>query len=219
MQSQQATVANSETKHGWPINWPQVICSVLVGAILGIGATLFTTTDRIAKLEGRLAEQAKSNTGEDIQKKATENSGSIQLGLEKQSDLNPEELVNIIKEQQKSYVKESRGESSSESFTIEDLAQFDKSKTLATIINQLKRDNRFIDIVLSVKQMKPSKRQELLLRCSQIARPTWKQLGKISPDGQTEAGQKAEKQIASAIVDLVKNLIRQSDEDIKKLYV
>lgn len=218
MQSHESTIANSKSKPDWSINWSQVVCGVVVGAILGIGATLVTTIDRIARLEGRQTELIKSNVGEDPQKKAADHSDTPKTETGKQSAVSPENLTTIIKEQQRANVKESIGESASESFTSEDLAQFDKSNALATIATQLKQNNRFIDVVLAVRQMKPSERQDLLTRCSQIARPTWTQLGKISPEGQTVAGQKAEKKIAAAIVDLVKNLVRLPDEEIKKLY-
>jgi len=58
----------------------------------------------------------------------------------------------------------------------------------------------------------------LLEACTKPLHPTWAQLGKISPEGQTDAGQKAEIMIATAVVDLVKTLVRLPRSEIEKLY-
>ena len=130
----------------------------------------------------------------------------------------PDKLIEIIKQQQGKNVRESHGEEASQNFSESDLANFIKGKKTTKIAEELKRDNEFIDTVFAIKAMPPNERQKLLERASNTYKPTWAELGKIDPHGQTEAGQKAEKMIADTIVNLVKELSNLSDEDIKKLY-
>jgi hypothetical protein len=135
------------------------------------------------------------------------------------TNVNPNKLIEIIKEQQQKHVKESFGEFASQSFTEEDLRVFVDAKVPAGISETLKHDNQFIDVVLAIKNMPSGERQKLLDMASQTCKPTWGQLGKISREGQTDAGQRAEKMIASAIVTLVKDILKLPIEEIKKLYV
>lgn len=134
------------------------------------------------------------------------------------SIIKPDKLIEIIKQQQGKTVRESHGEEASQNFSESDLANFIKEKKTTKIAEELKRDNEFIDIVFAIKAMPRNERQKLLERASNTYKPTWAQLGKIDPHGQTEAGQKAERMIADTVVNLVKELSTLSDEDIKKLY-
>lgn len=127
-------------------------------------------------------------------------------------------LIQIITEQQQENVRESYGELAGQNFSDVDLKEFIRNRAAQNIAEQLKSDNRFLDVVLAIKRLSPSERQQLLQRGLNTHKPTWAQLGKVDPKGQTEAGQKAEKMIAEAIVTLVKKLSQLPDEEIRKLY-
>ena len=128
------------------------------------------------------------------------------------------QLITIIKEQQRKNVKESWGELAYQCFTDDDLARFIKNKRIEQIIESLKRDPNFLDVVSAIRQMKPSERKKLLHAADKPLRPTWAELGRISREGQTEAGQEAEKMIATAIVKLVKELVNMPEAEFLALY-
>jgi hypothetical protein len=134
------------------------------------------------------------------------------------STVKPDKLIEIIREQQEKNVRLSYAEAASQNFSDLDLANFIKEKKPAKIAEELKRDNEFLDTVLAIKAMPATERQRLLERALTIYKPTWAQLGRIDPKGQTEAGQKAEKVIAETIVNLVRDLSKLTDADIRKLY-
>jgi hypothetical protein len=80
------------------------------------------------------------------------------------------------------------------------------------------KDNSFIQTVIAIKKMPPVEHQKLLATCTKIAKPTWAELGKITPEGQTETGKQAEFLIAKAIVDKVEKLRKLPIQQLEKLY-
>jgi hypothetical protein len=131
---------------------------------------------------------------------------------------NADLLIQIITKQQQENVRESYGQAAGQNFSERDLKEFIQKETPKSIAEQLKTDNEFLDLILAIKRLSPSEQQKLLKRGLNTYKPTWEQIGKIDPKGQTVSGQQAEKMIAKAIVDLVKRLSELSDSDIKKLY-
>jgi len=129
----------------------------------------------------------------------------------------PDVLIEIITKQQHDNVRESYGESAGQNFTERDLDNFIKKGKLADITAQLKTDAEFLDVMLAIKRMPASERQKLLNKGLNTHRPTWEQLGGINKEGQTKAGQDAERMIAAAIVKLATELSKKSEEDIQKL--
>jgi hypothetical protein len=123
------------------------------------------------------------------------------------STVKPETLREIIAEQQRRNVRESYGIWAHECFTDDDLDQFVRSAQPARIARSLKGSKRFMAVVSALKKMPSAQRHKLLNSCRKPLRKTWAQLGRISPEGQTEAGQKAERLIADAIVDFVGELL------------
>ena len=99
----------------------------------------------------------------------------------------PEKLISIIQEQQRKNVKESWGELAHQCFTDDDLARFVRTKTTERITDSLKRDPRFLDVVLAIRKMEPGKRLALLTSAEKPLRPTWAELGKISREGADES--------------------------------
>jgi hypothetical protein len=65
--------------------------------------------------------------------------------------------------------------------------------------------------------MDATKRQNLLDRASTTYKQTWAEMGKVGPEGQTDAGQTAERLIAEAVVEKVKELLKKPDAELRKL--
>lgn len=138
----------------------------------------------------------------------------LQKILEKVLQKNPNQLIIIIKDQQRINVKESCGEFDYQCFTDRDLEKFKKDNIVDDLKVTLTRDNNFLEIVLAIKIMQPGERDSLLDTAARTCKPTWAQLGRISCEGQTEAGHTAELMIAQTIVELVKELYSLSEERI-----
>lgn len=201
------------------INWqsiiPSVIAGLIVGAILGAVSGFIYQERKITRLEERIKFLEQNLRA----KPMTEGLSSINSKkIPEEPKVKPEELITIIKIQQKKYVKESWGTHAYQCFTDDDLKKFEDDKVPIKIVEKLKTDNKFIDIVLAIKDMTPSDWQDLKERSLSTYKRTWTELGKVDREGQTEAGQKAEKMIAEAIVDLVIEFIKKSREEIKRFY-
>lgn len=191
-----------------------VLVGVLVGAILGIVGTYIKTVEKMAKLEDQVAalQQRLDRTTQD------QGSETATARKTRPTGSKPEKLSEIIVAKQRLYVKESWGESAYQSFTDTDLKAFTEANQPARIVDELKHDNEFLQIVLAIRAMDPAARQRFLNACRKPLHQTWAQLGHITKDGQTEAGQKAELMIANAIVDFAKQLSGLQQEEIEKLY-
>lgn len=129
--------------------------------------------------------------------------------------VSPAKILEIIKEQQSLFVKKSYGEYSLQCFTDSDLQIFISKGVIGTVKENLLKSNEFLAIVIAIKEMNPIERQKLLVRAQNTFKPTWAELGKISPDGQTDSGQTAEKLIAKSIVDLFSELNVKTKEQIE----
>ena len=130
----------------------------------------------------------------------------------------PEVLIEVIKQQQKKYVRISFGTNAGECFTDEDLESFNESGIPNQISSELRQDYAFLDVVRAVRSMRPTERQRLLQLGANTAKRTWREIGQITPEGQTEAGHTAELSIARSIVKLVRDLVALPEEDFQRLY-
>lgn len=205
------------------IDWNKIVVAVLIAAFLGIGGTIIHQGQQIARLEIKIDSSEKQIDELKSEVKGIHNtisssnlSGSEQLSVSVK--VQPEKLIEIIKQQQALYVKESWGSEAYQCFTDDDLKKFKESKVTKKITQELKTNNKFIDVVLAIKTIPKGNWQDLKESSLITFKPTWSKIGKISREGQTETGQQAEKMIAKAIVDLVVELVNQSEENIKKLY-
>jgi hypothetical protein len=97
------------------------------------------------------------------------------------------------------------------------LDEFKKKATDKIVTNKLRHNGEFLEVVLAIKQMSLSEQQKLLDQALGTYKPTWAARGPISHEGQTEAGQEAERIIAGAVVELVRELSRLSPENLKRL--
>lgn len=131
------------------------------------------------------------------------------------SKVKPERLIDIIKQLQMEYVGESFGLESGQCFTDVDFNKFIRVKKTAEIVERLRNDRDFIAVVTAIRDMKSEDRSALLDKARLTYKKTWREL-RLDPrsasadqlrKGQTDAGQKAERLIAQAVVDLVSRMI------------
>ena len=189
---------------------------IVVGAILGIASMFYVNAQRIARLEERVA-QTQSPVAV-IDEAETLISDSAAHADRSEKAVQPEILTKIIQDSQRENVRESFGEMSGQCFTENDLNNFIGSKRPFKIAEDLRTDKTFLAAVLSLQKMSPQNRQNFLNSANKPLRPTWEELGEISANGQTDAGQKAEKLIAEEIITQVKVLLALPVKELQRLY-
>ncbi|MCB1858364.1 MAG: hypothetical protein KDI63_08830 [Gammaproteobacteria bacterium] len=118
------------------------------------------------------------------------------------------EVVALVLEKQDEYVKDSINQYNC--FTEEDYKRFRSSNTITKIVEELKKDEYFLGLVAGTVKLSPIKRHKIYREAKKTYKKTWAELGKISPEGQTDAGSEAEKEISSAISKLLKDLVEAS---------
>lgn len=133
------------------------------------------------------------------------------------SKVKPDKLIKIIQEQQRKYVKESYGEGVGENFSDQDLKDFIAADIPGKMAGELRKNKDFLDVVLAIKHMPMKEQPKLAKRAVNTFRPTWGEFGSIDRRAQTAAGQQADKRIAIAVFNRVGELLKLSDDEIKKL--
>ena len=118
-------------------------------------------------------------------------------------------MIRTIREQQRLHVRESWGDQDWQWFTDSDYQSFTQHNVPGEVVAKLKDDPQFKRLVDEIGQMDAGQRSQLLARAARTYKPTWAQLGRISREGQTNAGQRAERDIAQAIVGLVRQMVSQ----------
>ena len=210
------TTENKKASKKSNATWSQIVLGVVIGVIsgtiLGVGGTVFNQHGKIERMEEQIIHL--KDYIADLEKYPKPETGTYEYQA---TEIDPSVLVEIIQQQQKSNVKASHSEQ--DCFTDKDLERFKSRKIQNQIVAELMNDNSFIDLIISIKGMSPTKRQALLDDlCAKVAKPTWRSLGEISSKGQTDAGNEAELLIAEAIVAKVKEVAGLPLEEIKKLY-
>jgi hypothetical protein len=119
----------------------------------------------------------------------------------------PEDLIAYIRAAETAEVRESWGEAAGECFTWNDYDSFVRAKRPAVVAGQLKVAPQFRTLVEMIRAMPQTEREKLLARARETARPTWAMIGRISPDGTTEAGRKADLLLAESITGAVEELL------------
>lgn len=112
-------------------------------------------------------------------------------------------IPRAIREAQRKYVRESWGEQEAQCFTDADYAEFQRQGFPKKIAAEVLGKPDVQAAVLTLRMMPDTERRRLANSWRKPARPTWAQLRRVSREGQTDAGQRAEKDIANAIVDAV----------------
>lgn len=131
---------------------------------------------------------------------------------------NVADVSNCIKEAQKKFVRVSMGIYAYECFTDDDFREFKVDKVPQKVAEALRANRRFMEGVIALRAKPEAEREALIKACRRPLRPTWAELGRISPEGQTEAGNAAELDIAKAVADLVEQLVKLPDAKIAELY-
>lgn len=131
---------------------------------------------------------------------------------------NATNIVAVIQGAQKSNVRASYGEYAYQSFTDLDYQVFVEDGLAKKIAAHFVRDRRFMEAVLALRQMPELERQRFLQSCRKPLHQTWAQLGRITNAGQTEAGQRAECDIANAVVHCADRVAALSPQEIEAAF-
>lgn len=129
------------------------------------------------------------------------------IDCEFRSEIVSGDLIDVIKSYQDKYVRKSHDIYHYQCFTTDDYNSFRSQKTVEKIVNELRKSKLLETLVLEIGKLSENERTELYKKGLRTYQPTWNELGKISVEGQTVAGQKAQKEIAEAIVNLVKEMV------------
>lgn len=199
---------NSKTSDSGLTTASQIAIGVLVGLLLGIGGTFFTLQGRIAKLEGivQTLQSTEQTPQTNQQPGRTPSRPEVEI----------RELIVMIEDLQRSEVKESQNEFIN--FSYDDLERFKDNKVAERAALSLKTDPRFLDVVHAIRKADPSSRSTLLRVADKPLRKTWGELGRVTTEGQTDAGQEAEKLIAKSVLELVRELIGLPEGEFLRLY-
>lgn len=119
-----------------------------------------------------------------------------------------EEVVELIKEMQSDNIKNSINENNC--FTDNDYSKFQSNKIVEGIIEKLKKDEYFLGLVKDTALLNPRERRKVYRAAKGTYEKTWAEIGNISPAGQTDAGSKAEREIAYAVTKLLEDLVDAS---------
>jgi hypothetical protein len=119
--------------------------------------------------------------------------------------INPDQLINFIKNKQNKYVRKSYSEN--DCFTDVDLKNFKANKIPAKVVSELRTDKRFLQLIEEIKKISVEEREKLFANGLKTFANTWAENGRIDSTGQTDAGQEAQKLICAAIVNLTKQLV------------
>lgn len=157
--------------------------------------------DKIAVLEKQI--QVLSSIEKDTAQNVSSEADKTETAVMK-----PDDLKNVILQQQKKYIGPT-------GMTDDELKKFINDRIAEKISNELLSDIGFINIVISIKELTDEEKNNLLTACEKIERLTVAQAGE-NAGGITEAGQKAERMIAEEIVKTARLLLTKPVEEIKK---
>jgi hypothetical protein len=177
------------------IQWTQVAVGVTVGAVLAGGAVMLALPSRLSYLEGVV----------DVVRDGGPSQPSP--AASRQSAGRPDAVLTVIAELQRTYVRASYGEMAGQNFSDQDLARFEADGVVTRIVDSLRHQPAFRSAVLDLQAADEALQRDILLRASRPLRRTWAEIGAITPDGQTEAGNRAERLIGAAVAALCRELL------------
>lgn len=119
----------------------------------------------------------------------------------------PEGIIDVIKIKQDRHIRKSYREG--DCYTWADFDDLKSSDKLGRIVENLNSNSHFLQMVLETNKLSAEEWGVLREEALATYQGTWDEIGKVGPDGQTQAGQEAQKLIANKIVDLVSKLRRQ----------
>jgi len=127
------------------------------------------------------------------------------IDCEFKGKISSEDLITVIKYYQDKYVRKSYGTYAYQCFTSDDYTSFCNDRVTEKIRSELQKSKLLDKLVGEIGKLEESERNQLLNKGLTTYQPTWSELGRISEEGQTIAGQRAQKDIAETIVNLVKS--------------
>ena len=101
-------------------------------------------------------------------------------------------------------------------YTWEHKRKFDQKNGIQIMIEKAKVDPTFKKGVIALKKLPLNKQNTILEIWNRPIDPTWSETGKIGK-GTTDAGQQTEIEIAKALTELIKDMIKLTDEEINNL--
>ncbi|HEV7404025.1 MAG TPA: hypothetical protein VGO11_13890 [Chthoniobacteraceae bacterium] len=129
------------------------------------------------------------------------------------------DIVTAIQAAQKRLVRESYGQLAHECFTEVDLEQFRRDKVAWHAAEALQNHRKFMEGVLALRAQPERAQTAFVSGCRKPLRLTWAELGHIGRDGQTDAGNAAERDIANAAADLLERLVKLSAEEVQAAFL
>jgi hypothetical protein len=154
--------------------------------------------------EGNFGVQ-KANTGADTSKT--------------QSVLRPrlaEALKRILEKAQRDNVRLSWGQDQGQCYTSENLQADLVQNKPAAVLNALKKDRDFIAIAIALKEMSADQRTALTSASRVALHKTWTELGRVGPEGQTDAGKQMELLIVNALIDGLLEMADKGTFDLQR---
>lgn len=101
-------------------------------------------------------------------------------------------------------------------YTWDHRNEFLRKDGLEKLTEKAKMKKDFKMGVIALKRLPTDKQNEILRIWSKPIDPTWRQTGKIGK-GTTEAGQLTERDIAKTLTNLVREMLKLSDEEIENI--
>lgn len=99
-------------------------------------------------------------------------------------------------------------------YTWDHRKEFIGKDGLRKLVEKAKKNKNFKIGVIALKKLPTDKQNEILNIWNEPIDPTWRQTGKIGK-GTTDAGQLTERDIAKALTNLVREMLKLSDEEIE----
>jgi hypothetical protein len=149
-------------------------------------------------------------------KSGNENEVSVHPRPLKSGDVS--EVEKAIKTAQKDNVRVSWGTRAGECFTDMDYQKFKTEQVPLKIAQSLRSDRAFLEGVLALREKPAAEREKFIQSCRRSLHLTWAELGHIGPDGQTDAGQAAELDIANAVADMIEELVKLPEEKNDEIF-
>lgn len=113
-------------------------------------------------------------------------------------------LSEYVREQQLKFVERSYGAENFDCFTYKDLSLF--ISEFEKLQKQIIEDHEIWEIARNLSSMDSQTREKEYEKALKAFTPTWNTIERIDPEGQTDAGQKAEKMVGEFIVRLAKKI-------------
>jgi hypothetical protein len=168
------------------------IATAAATCLFGYFSIFYNLNERLSRIEGLI---------QNIQTSSNKNGNEI---IEKSSyEQLSESIIELIKNQQNANVKISVNDNNC--FTMDDYNRFVNNGVPVQIVTNLNNESSYKRLKKEFRSLKANEQMEIKEKASKTYKLTWTEIGKISKEGQTDVGQKAEKIISDAIMNDIAN--------------